>query len=343
MKAIICTKYGDPDVLQLKEVARPAPKDNEVLIRIKAAAVTLSDSMMRKGTPFLVRFFSGFIRPKTAILGAEFAGEIESIGKDVKRFKKGDQVFGSTGNNCGCYAEFVCIPEDGFLAIKPSNITYDEAAPVCGALAAWNFLADKATIQRGQKVLIIGASGSIGTAAIQLAKHFGANVTGVCSTSNIELLKSLGADQVIDYTKVDFTQNDQLYDVIFDAESKSSFSRSKGSLTQNGVYLKTYPDLLILLQAFWTSKIGNLIGRQNRKKAKFSATGILPVSKRLIFLNELIELMEVGILKPVIDRRYPLEQVTEAFRYAERGHKNGTVVISMEPTKNHKNYRTNKR
>jgi len=323
MKAIVCTKYGPPDVLQLGEVEKPTPKDNEVLIRIYAAAVTTEDPLNRKGEPFIIRLVTGLIRPKKPIQGAEFAGEIEAVGKDVKLFKEGDQVFGSTGTSFGCYAEYVCMPEEGMLAIKPANMTYEEAAPVCGALAAWNFLKDKANIQSGQKVLINGASGSLGTAAVQIARYFGAEVTGVCSTANLELVKSLGADKVIDYTKENFTKTGQTYDIIFDAVSRSSFSCCKGSLTQKGVYLSTVLRLPILLQMLWTSKIGS-------KKAKFSATGLRPVSERLIFLKELIGLIEAGKVKPVIDRRYPLEQIAEAHRYVEKGHKKGNVVITLD-------------
>jgi NADPH:quinone reductase-like Zn-dependent oxidoreductase len=322
MKAIVYEKYGPPEVLQLKEVEKPVPKDNEVLIRVYAATVGLSDLMTRKGAPFLTRFFTGLVRPKNPILGAEFAGEIEAVGNDVKLFKKGDQVFGADLSGLGAYAEYKCLPEDGVLAIKPANVTWAEAAPVCGALAAWNFLTDQATIQRGQKVLINGASGSIGTTAVQIARYFGAEVTGVCSTTNLELVKSLGADQVIDYTQEDFTKSGQTWDVIFDAENKSSFSQCKGSLTQKGVYLKTFPGLTILLQMLWTSKIGS-------KKAKISATGLRPVPERLILLKELIELIEAGKIKSVIDRCYPLEQIAEAHRYVEKGHKKGNVVITV--------------
>jgi NADPH:quinone reductase-like Zn-dependent oxidoreductase len=326
MKAIVYEKYGPPDVLQLKEVEKPVPKNNEVLVKIYAVAVSTEDPLNRKGSPFIIRFATGLTRPKKPIQGAEFAGEIEAVGKDVKLFKKGDQVFGSTGTAFGCYAEYVCVPEEGFLAIKPTNITYDEAAPICGALAAWNFLTDKANIQNGQKVLINGASGAVGTAAVQIAKHFGAEVTGVCSSANLELVKSLGADKVIDYTKEDFIKSGETYDIIFDAVSKSSFSSCKGSLTQNGVYLSTVLKLSILLQMLWTSKIGS-------KKAMFSATGLRPVPERLIFLKELIGLIEAGKMKTVIDRRYPLEQIADAHRYVEKGHKRGNVVITLEHKK----------
>jgi NADPH:quinone reductase-like Zn-dependent oxidoreductase len=322
MKAVVCTRYGSPDVLQLREVEKPTPKNNELLIRIHAATVGLSDLMTVKGAPFVTRFFTGLVMPKNPIPGAEFAGEIEAVGKDVKLFKKGDQVFGADLSGLGAYAEYKCLPENGVLAIKPANMTYEEAAPVCGAVAAWNFLTDQATIQSGQKVLINGASGSMGTAAVQIARYFGAEVTGVCCPTNLELVKSLGADHVIDYTQEDFTKTGQTWDVIFDVENKSSFLRCKGSLTQKGVYLKTFPGLTILLQMLWTSKIGS-------KKAKFSATGLRPVPERLSFLNELIELIEAGKLKSVIDRCYPLEQTAEAHRYVEKGHKMGNVVVTV--------------
>ncbi|MFC2144820.1 NAD(P)-dependent alcohol dehydrogenase [Actinomycetota bacterium] len=326
MKAIVYEKYGPPEVLQLKEVEKPTPNDNEVLVRIHAATVGLSDLMTLKGAPFLTRFFTGLIRPKNPIPGAEFAGEIEAVGKDVKLFKKGDQVFGTDLNGLGAYAEYKCLPEDGMLAKKPANVTWEEAAPVCGALAAWNFLTDQVTIQSGQKVLINGASGNIGTTSVQIARYFGAEVTGVCSTTNLELVKSLGADQVIDYTQEDFTKTSHTWDVIFDAENMSSFSRCKGSLTQKGVYLKTFPGLTILLQMLWTSKIGS-------KKAKISATGLRPIAKRLSFLNGLIELIEAGKIKSVIDRCYLLEQMVEAHKYVEKGHKKGNVVIILEHNK----------
>jgi NADPH:quinone reductase-like Zn-dependent oxidoreductase len=330
MKAIVYEKYGPPDVFQLKEVEKPVPKDNEVLIRVHAASVP-AEALLLRSLPlspllwFFMRIKMGLRKPRKTILGSELAGEIESVGKDVKLFKEGDQVFGSDLSVLGAYAEYKCMSEKGVLAIKPANITYEEAAPVCGALAALNLLKNKANIQSGQKVLINGVSGSVGTAAVQIAKYFGAEVTGVCSTVNLELVKSLGADNVIDYTKEDFTQTSETYHVIYDTYdivTKNSFSHCKGSLTQRGVYLSAFPTLAILFQMLWTSKIGS-------KKAKFSATGLRPVPERLILLKELIKLIEEEKIQTVIDRSYPLEQIVEAHRYVEKGYIKGNVVITI--------------
>jgi NADPH:quinone reductase-like Zn-dependent oxidoreductase len=323
MKAIVCTKYGPPEVLQLKEVEKPTPKDNEVLVKIFAVVVGIEDPMQRKGKPYFGRIFVGFTKPRRPILGTEFSGEIEAVGKNVKLFKKGDKVFGSTDARFGCNAEYMCMPEDGFLSIKLPKISYEEAAPVCGALQAWNLLKSKANIQSGQKVLINDASGSIGSAAVQIAKIFGAEVTGVSCTDNLEFVKSLGADKVIDYTTEDFTQNGQAYDAILDVTGKPSFTHSKNSLKKRGFYLTTYPKLSVLLQMFLT-------GIFNGKKVIFSATGLIPVSKRLKFLKDLILLFEEGKLKTIIDRNYRLDQIVKAHRYVEQGHMRGNVVISVE-------------
>ena len=320
MKAIVYRKYGSPDVVELQEVAKPVPTAHEILIHVHAAAVTPADIAFRKGEPFMARFFSGLIRPKT-IPGFELAGDIEAVGKDVKLFQKGDHVFGSAGTGSGAHAEYTCLGEEGVVTRKPTTLTYEEAVAVCdGALTALVFLRDKAHIQRGQKVLINGASGAVGAAAVQLARYFGADVTGVCSTTNGAMVKSLGAATVIDYTTEDFTKNGETYDIIFDAVGRSSFSRCKGSLTHTGVYLATVPTLALMLQTVWTSKIGS-------KKAIFAATGLQQRKENLIFLRELVEARK---LQSVIDRRYPLEHIAEAHRYVEKGHKKGSVVITVE-------------
>ncbi len=321
MKAIVYTKYGPPDVLQLKEVAKPVPKDDEVLIKVHATTVTTADGMMRRGDSLISRIILGLRKPrrKFKIPGLELAGEIESVGKNVKRFMKGDQVYGFTGFGPGAYAEYKCMPEKGSLVIKPTNMTYEEAAAVVdGASTALFFLRDKANIQSGEKVLINGASGSIGTFAVQLAKYFGAEVTGVCSTANLELVKSLGANKVVDYTKQDFTKNGETYDIIFDTVGKSSFSRCKGSLKKNGRYIVTVMGLTPLVQTLWTRVVGG-------KKVIFTMS--IEKTEALIFIKELIE---AGKLKPVIDKCYPLEQIADAHRYVEKGHKKGNVVITVK-------------
>jgi len=323
MKSIVCTKYGPPDVLQLKEIEKPTPRDNEVLIRVYAALVTPADCAFRKGEPFISRFFSGLQKPKF-IPGDEIAGVIEAAGKDVTVFKKGDPVFGSSGLTFGAHAEYKCLPERETLALKPANLSYGEAAAVCYAgLTALPFLRDKANIQSGQKILINGASGAIGTFAVQLAKYYGAEVTGVCSTANVELVKSLGAEKVIDYTREDFTKTGQTYDIIFDVVAKSSFSRCKSSLNQSGIYLTTFPSPGVMLQMLWTSKF-------SRKKAIFAATGLRPPGEKARDLIFLKELAEAGKIKSVIDKSYPLEYIAEAHSYVEKGHKRGNVIITLD-------------
>jgi NADPH:quinone reductase-like Zn-dependent oxidoreductase len=269
----------------------------------------------------IIRFVGGFFKPKFPIQGGVFAGEIEAVGNEVKLFKVGDPVFGATVLAQGCAAEYTCMPEARAVAIKPANMSYAEAAGICdGGNTALTFLRDQAHLQSGQKVLINGASGSVGIAAVQLAKYFGAEVTGVCSSANVDLVKSLGVDTVIDYTQEDFTQSGETWDVIFDAVGKLSYSRCQGSLTQRGVYLSTALTLAILFQMLWTSKIGS-------KKAIFATTGLTQSKEKMKFLTELIE---AGKLKTVIDRCYPLEEIAEAHRYVEKGHKTGDVVITVE-------------
>ena len=321
MKAIVCTKYGPPEVLELKEVEKPAPKDNEILIKVYASTVTSGDVRLRSFTwaPWFWlpgRIMYGLTKPRKTIPGNELAGEIESVGKDVTQFRKGEQVFGIIWETSFglANAEYICLPEK-CVATKPVNMTYEEAAAVpIGGLTALVLLR-KGKIQSGQKVLIIGASGSVGTFAVQLARYFGAEVTGVCSTTNIEMVKSLGAHKVIDYTKDDFTKNGQTYDIIFDAVIKTSFSHCKNSLTPKGTFITVdWP----LLQVLWTSMFG-------RRKV---VIGIAQRIEDLVFMKELIE---AGKIKAVIDRTYPLEQIVEAHRYVDQGHKKGNVVITIGP------------
>jgi len=331
MKAIVYTEYGPPEVLQLKEVAKPIPKDNEILIRIHATSVQYGDLMARNmraispskftmPLPFWlpIRMAFGFRKPRITILGAEFAGEVEAAGKDVKLFGEGDQVFGYRGMKMGANAEYLCMPAGGTVAVKPANMTYEEAAAVpYGAVVALNLLR-KVNIQPGQKVLVNGASGGIGSAAVQLAKsHFGAEVTGVCSTPRLEFVKSLGADRVIDYTREDFTKSGETYDLIFDVLGKSSFSRCRGSLAQNGRYLLASFKTRQFFQMLWTTLTGG---------KKVICAMAFDKAEDLIFIKGLAE---AGKIRSIIDRSYPLEQTAEAHRHVEEGHKKGNVAITV--------------
>jgi NADPH:quinone reductase-like Zn-dependent oxidoreductase len=310
VKAVICKKYGPPEVLQIREVEKPSPKPNEVLVKILATTAHIGDTKIRRFEPGLgpvkdfffkplMRLIVGFNGPRKKILGMEFSGEIEAIGRDVKLFKAGDPVFASTEFRFGTYAQYCCVPENGIIAIKPANMTHEEAAPVSnGGITALIHLR-KANIQKGQKVLIYGASGSVGTYAIQIAKYYAAEITAVCSTTNLEMVKSLGADKMIDYTKEDFTQNGETYDVIYDAVGKIESSKRKKSLSKSGLYLN-----VLKMQ-------GNI---------KLNVKDFYAIKK----------LCEAGKLKTVIDRSYPLEEIVEAHRYVDKGHKKGNVVITVE-------------
>ncbi len=324
MRAVVYDRYGPPDVLRLEDVERPVPKDDEVLVKIHATAVTRADCATREANrrsglavTVLSRTISGIRRPRQRILGSELAGEVEAVGADVTEFAVGDRVFGTSGFRFGAHAEFICMRESARIAHQPAGMSFEEAAAVCdgGLNALWCLR--QADLRKGQRILVYGASGAIGTAGVQLAKHFGADVTAVCNTKNLELVRSLGADRVVDYTLEDFTRNGETYDVIFDAVGKHTFRRCGGSLKRGGSYLAT-DGLLNLILALWTSRIGD-------KKVIFS---IPPryTKRDVIFLKELIE---AGSYRAVIDRRYPLEDVVEATRYVETEQKTGNVVLTI--------------
>jgi NADPH:quinone reductase-like Zn-dependent oxidoreductase len=318
MKAVVFDRYGPPEVQRLEDVEQPVPKEDEVLIKIRATTVTRTDTGLRSGTPFIVRLFFGLLRPKQRILGTELAGEIDGVGAAVKEFAVGDQVFGSTpAFRSGAHAEFICLSESAPIALKPDGMSFEEAASVTDGVVLALMCLEAAKIRKGQQILIYGASGSIGTAGVQLAKYFETDVTAVCNTKNVELVRSLGADKVIDYTRDDFTKNGETYDVIFDAVGKHSFSRCKGSLKPGGAYVATDGFRNLFLQ-MWTSRIGD-------KKVLFP---IPPhyTKKNVLFLKGLID---AGKYRAVIDRCYPLEDVVEATRYVETEQKTGNVVLTI--------------
>jgi NADPH:quinone reductase-like Zn-dependent oxidoreductase len=320
MKAVVYKKYGSPDVLELADLEKPVPNPDEVLIKVFASTVTSADCMMRRGDTILSRILLGLFRPvkKYQILGTEFSGIIEETGSKVRKFKQGDEVYAFRGFGTGCYAEYKCMKENGSLAIKPAKMDFAEAASVVdGATTALFFLKEKAAIEKGQKVLINGASGSVGTFAVQLAKYFGAEVTGVCGTKNIDLVQSLGADKVVDYIKEDFTTTGESYDIIFDTVGKSSFDHCRKAMKKNGKYISTVMSFKVILQSILT-KPGN------RKKVIFA----MSVNKTG-GLNFIRKLIEEGILKTIIERQYSLEELPSAHEYVEKGHKKGNVVISV--------------
>ena len=328
MKVIKCTKYGSPDVLRITEIEKPVPQQDEVLIKIHAASVTAADMMMRKGSPYIGRLFIGLKKPKHDIVGTGFAGEVEAVGKNVTQFKIGDDVFGESIFSQGTNAEYVCVAEDGVLAKKPDNMSYEEACPACdGALTSLNFIRDVAKAKKGQSILIVGASGSLGTAAVQISKHFELDITAVCSGANAKWVKALGAGEVIDYLQTDFTHESasreiRTYDIIYDTLGKHSFSICKNNLKETGIYMSPVFSIGNLFQMLLTSNIG-------KKKAKFSATGMRPVAELREMLNELTSLYEADIVKSVIDKKYSLDHTVDAHHYVETGHKKGNVVITF--------------
>lgn len=324
MKHALYTQYGPPEVMQLMEVVRPAPKENEILLRIHATTVTATEASFRKGEPFVTRLFTGLRQPNIKVLGEELSGEVVAIGEAVSRFQIGDQVFGTAGPTFGANAEYICLPEgDAVLAHKPRNMSFEEAAAsVDGFLTALPFLRDKGLIGPGQKVLIYGASGSVGSAAVQIAQYYGAEVSAVCSTTNIPLVRRLGAHHVIDYTKEDFAESSQRYDIIFDAVGKRSFADSKRALRPDGIFLEAGIDLKALFAVVWTRFF-------SRQKARIAATGLRPPAERVEDLRLLKQLMEEGVIRPVIDRQYDLEEIQAAHRYVDTGRKKGNVVIRM--------------
>lgn len=323
MKAICVTKYGGTDVLQIREMQIPSPKVNEILIKVYSAAVNSTDPVFRKGKPYISRMFTGLLKPKHSIPGDVLSGEVVEIGNKVTKFKVGDRVFGYTSEKLGAQAEFICLPDDSPITMIPENVSYlDAAGIVDGGHTALVFLREKGEIKDKKKVLIYGASGSVGTAAVQLAIHFNAEVTGVCSTENVEMIKSLGVEKVIDYTKVDFTQEDKKYDVIFDTVAKKTFSQCKKALNENGIYLTTFPTFEVLLKSLFQS-------RKKGSRAHFVAAGMKPSSEKIINLQYLAGLMKQDKIKTVISKRYEMDEIVKAHSYVETGHKKGNVVLDI--------------
>jgi NADPH:quinone reductase-like Zn-dependent oxidoreductase len=321
MKAAVHRRYGAPGVVTVEEMPTPVPRDDEILVRVHAATVGIVDSLARRGTPFYARAHFGLRRPRFAVLGSDFAGQVVAAGPAVTRFAVGDQVFGTTAPRFGAHAEYVCLPEQAAIAPKPAGLSYPEAAALADTTAVC-FLRDKARVRRGQTIAVNGASGAVGTTAVQLARHAGATVTGVCSGPNTGLVRKLGADTVVDYTEADFTRTGQTYDVIFDVAGTSSFSRCRPALSPAGVYLTTAPSVAILLQMPWTSRFGG-------QRAAVAFTGLRAASEKRTDLRYITELAEASALTPVIAGCYPLQQIAGAYSRVDAGHKAGNVVVTM--------------
>lgn len=327
MKAVIYNKYGSTDVLKLQDIPRPIPQDNEVLVKIIATSVTPVDTAFRSGNPKIARLFTGLFRPKNAILGTELSGVVETVGKEVTRFATGDRIFAAPPGGFGAHAQYISMSEDAAIVTMPDALNFEDAAVIAnGALTALPFLRDTAKLQPGQKILIIGASGSIGTYAVQLASSMGAEVTSVCSGANLDLVRDLGAAYVIDYTKTDYTKSGKTYDVIFDTVGKSSFGRSRPSLTKGGIFMTTVPDPSTLLSPLFGVFTGG-------KRAKMSATGLRKDVDKIKDMDVLKEMISAGKLTVIIDRSYPLEQIAMAHKYVENGHKCGNLVIAVDHPK----------
>ena len=321
MRAVIVEKYGNPEVLQIQKIEKPLPKSNEVLIKIKATSITAASGFMREGKPYLGRLFLGLTRPKVKTPGTDLSGIIEAIGSDVKNFNVGEEVIAETGINCGTYAEYICLSFDELIVKKPNNVSHEEATGIIdGACTALAFLTEQVKIKKGQKILINGASGSIGTAAIQLAKQFGAEVTGICSAKNKALVKDIGADKVLDYKKRELQKSYELFDVIFDTVGKLSYSNAKKNLKPNGVYLTPVMDFSTLLSLLFVSPF-------SKKKLKFCATGMRKQGLRMKDLIQVKDLIKEEKISPVMDRVYPFEQIQEAHSYVDTGRKRGNVVV----------------
>jgi len=321
VKAAVARRYGPPDVVTVADVPRPEPCDDEILVRVRAAAVGVVDGLARRGSPWYARAHFGLLRPRFPVLGCDFAGDVVAAGPAVSRFGAGDAVFGTIAPRFGAHADYVCLPEHGAVAAKPEGVSYVEAAALVDATALC-FLRDKAGLRAGQAVLVNGASGAVGSSAVQLAVHLGASVTGVCSGPHVRLVRKLGASSVIDYTRTDFTRAGRRYDVIFDVAGTSSFLRCRRVLNPGGVYLTTAPSPAILAQMPWTARFGS-------RRAVIAFTGLRPASEKQRDLLVISGLAEASALVPVVGACYPLDRIADAYRHVDAGHKKGTIVLTM--------------